>query len=105
MTNQVEIVKDMQKVLEQMRLDDIADNPATETELFSCACCGEDKPHAGSIMYTMDITLCNDCALLAEISFAMKKIADISEFMAQMEDKKLENLCEYVKKEQSRLNN
>ncbi|MDD3420356.1 MAG: hypothetical protein PHE78_07150, partial [Candidatus Gastranaerophilales bacterium] len=73
--------------------------------LFSCSCCGLDKPKAGSIMYTMDIIFCNDCALLSEIAFATKKISDITDFMAQMEDKKIENLCEYVKQEQSRLNN
>lgn len=105
MPENMKIIEDMQQVLEQMRLDDIEDNPDSEFELFSCSCCGEDKPKAGSIMYTMDIILCNDCALLSEIAFSMKKISDISEFMEQMEDKKLANLCEYIKKEQSRLNN
>lgn len=105
MLENIKIVEDMQQVLEQMRLDDIEDNPDSEFELFSCSCCGEDKPKAGSIMYSMDIILCNDCSLLSEIAFATKKISDISEFMNQMEDKKLENLCKYIKKEQSRLNN
>lgn len=105
MPENIKIIEDMQQVLQQMRLDDIEDNPDSEFELFSCSCCGEDKPKAGSIMYSMDIILCNDCALLSEIAFAIKKITDISEFMEQMEDKKLANLCEYIKKEQSRLNN
>ena len=101
----IKIIEDMQKVLEQMRLDDINENPDSEFELFSCSCCGEDKPKAGSIMYSMDIILCNDCSLLSEIAFSTKKIKNISEFLKQMEDKKLENLCNYVKTEQSRLNN
>jgi hypothetical protein len=105
MTDELNIVEDMQQVMAQMRLDDIEDDPNSEFELFSCSCCGLDKPKAGSIMYTMDIIFCNDCALLSEIAFATKKISDITDFMAQMEDKKLENLCEYVKQEQSRLNN
>lgn len=105
MTDELNIVEDMQQVMEQMRLDDIEDDPNSEFELFSCSCCGLDKPKAGSVMYTMDIIFCNDCALLSEIAFATKKISDITDFMAQMEDKKLENLCEYVKQEQSRLNN
>jgi len=105
MDDYIKIVEDMQQVMNQMRLDDIEDNPDSETELFSCSCCGLDKPKAGSIMYSMDIILCNDCSLLSETAFAMKKIADISEFMTQMEDKKLENLCDYVQKEQTRLNN
>lgn len=105
MSEEIKIVEDMQKVMEQMRLDDIEDNPASEHELFSCSCCGLDKPTAGSIMYSMDIIFCNDCALLSEIAFATKRISNISEFLNLMEDKKLENLCEYINKEQSRLNN
>lgn len=105
MFENIKVIEDMQQVLEQMRLDDIEDNPDSEFELFPCSCCGEDKPKAGSIMYSMDIILCNDCSLLSEIAFSMNKISDIFEFMKQMEDKKLENLCEYIKKEQSRLNN
>lgn len=105
MSEEIKIVEDMQKVMNQMRLDDIADNPDTETELFSCSCCGLDKPSAGSIMYSMDIIFCNDCALLSEVAFAMNKITNISDFLKLMEDKKLENLCDYVRIEQSRLNN
>jgi len=105
MSEEMKIVQDMQEVMEQMRLDDIEDNPASETELFSCSCCGLEKPTAGSIMYTMDLIFCNDCALLSEVAFAMKKITDISDFLKLMEDKKLENLCDYVRIEQSRLNN
>lgn len=105
MPDNKKLIEDMQQVLEQMRLDDIEDNPDSEFELFSCSCCGLDKPKAGSIMYSMDIILCNDCSLLSEIAFALKRISDISEFMEQTEDKKLLNLCEYVKQEQSRLNN
>jgi len=105
MTEKINIIEDMQNVLAQMRLDDIEDNPDSETELFSCSCCGLDKPKAGSIMYSMDLVFCNDCSLLSEIAFAMEKISDISEFLKLMEDKKLENLCDYVRLEQSRLNN
>lgn len=105
MTEEINIIKDMQNVMAQMILDDIEDNPASETELFSCSCCGLDKPTAGSIMYSMDLIFCNDCALLSEVAFAMNKISDIQDFLKLMEDKKLENLCDYVRIEQSRLNN
>jgi len=105
MTDEIKIIEEMQKVMEQMKLDDIEENPSCEHELFSCSCCGLDKPHAGSVMYTMDIIFCNDCALMSETAFALKKISNISEFMAMSEDKKLENLCDYIKKEQSRINN
>jgi hypothetical protein len=56
-------------------------------------------------MYSMDLIFCNDCALLSEVAFAMNKISDISEFLTLMEGKKLEKLCDYVRIEQSRLNN
>lgn len=105
MSEEIKIVEDMQKVLEQMRLDDIEDNSDSEFELFSCSCCGLDKPKAGSVMYSMELVFCNDCALLSEIALATKKITAISDFLQLMEDKKLENLCTYINKEQSRLNN
>ena len=105
MSEEIKIIEDMQKVMEQMRLDDIEEDPDSAIELFSCSCCGLDKPKAGSVMYSMELVFCNDCALLSEISFASKKINHISEFLELMEDKKLENLCNYINKEQSRLNN
>lgn len=105
MSDDLKIIEDMQKVMEQMRIDDIEENAASENEIFTCSCCGNDKPKAGSVMYSMEITLCNDCALLAEIGFALKKFENIDELLNSMEDKKLENLCEYIKQQQSRLNN
>lgn len=105
MQEEMGIIEDMQNVMAQMRLDDIEDDPNSETELFSCSCCGLDKPKAGSIMYSMELIFCNDCSLLSEVAFAMKKITDISEFLKLMEDKKLENLCDYISLEQCRLNN
>lgn len=105
MQDKVKIIEDMQNVMAQMRLNDIEDDSNSEFDLFSCSCCGLDKPKAGSIMYSMDIIFCNDCALLSEIAFSMKKIENISQFMAQMEDEKLENLCEYIKQEETRPNN
>lgn len=105
MSEELKIVEDMQKVVNQMRLDDIEENPQSENELFTCSCCGKDKPKAGSLMYTMETILCNDCALIAEIGFALKKIETIDDLIISMEDKKLENLCEYVKQQENRLNN
>lgn len=97
--DEIKIIQDMQKVMDQMKQDDIEENPNSEYELFSCSCCSMDKPKAGSIMYTMNTILCNDCALLAEIAFALNKIKNIDEFMAQTEDKRLINLCEYLKEQ------
>lgn len=93
------IIKDMQKVAAQMRLDDIEENPDSEFDLFNCDCCAKESSLAGSIEYSAR-RLCNDCVLLAETAFALKKIKNIDEFMAAMEDKRLEELCEYIKEQE-----
>ena len=41
MKNREEVVKEMQAVVEQMRLDDIEENPDCENEFFTCAACGD----------------------------------------------------------------
>ena len=102
---ELEIIEDTQALLEQMRLDDIEENPSSEVELFECSCCESDKPKAGSMMYSLDLIFCNECALLSEIAFALGKITDINEFLDQMEDTKLADLCEYIKQQDNRLNN
>ena len=94
-----EIIRQMQGVAAQMRLDDIEENPESEFELFSCDCCAKEAPLAGSIEYS-GRRLCNDCVLLAETSFALKKIKTIDEFMEAMEDKRLEELCKYIKEQE-----
>ena len=56
---------------------------------------------SGSIRYG-DYRLCNDCVLLAETGFALGKITDIQDLMDAMEDKRLEELCKFVKDEEVR---
>ena len=41
MKNKQEIIEEMQQVAEQMRLDDIEENPDIENEFFDCDCCGQ----------------------------------------------------------------
>lgn len=100
----IRIVEETQAMVEQMRLDDIEEQPETEFELFSCDACAKDKPKAGSIMYGDNI-LCNDCVLIAEIGFALGKIDSINDVIEALEDRKLEELCNYVKQEETRVNN
>lgn len=100
MKNKIEITKEMQAVVEQMRLDDIEENPDIENEFFNCACCGQYKGLAGSIQYG-DYRLCNDCVLLAEIGFQLKKFNTIQDLVDAMEDKRLEEICEFIKKDQN----
>lgn len=100
----LKIVQETQLVVEQMRIDDIEDQPETETELFSCDACGCDKTKAGSVMYGDNI-LCNDCVLIAEIGFALGKIDSINDVIEALEDKRLEELCNYVKHEEIREHN
>ncbi len=98
-----EIIEEMQQVVAQMVIDDIEENPDIANEYFDCDCCGQNKCLAGSIQYS-DYRLCNDCVLLAETGFALDKIKDIQELMDAMEDKRLEELCNFVKEEELRKN-
>lgn len=99
-----EIIEEMQKVVEQMRLDDIEDNPDSENEYFQCDACGKDSPLAGSIQYGK-YRLCNDCVLLAEVGFELGQFTDIQELIDKMDDKRLEADCEFLRQEQARLEN
>ena len=104
MEEEIKIIEDMQAVVEQMRLDDIEENPDCEFELFECQCCGEEKPYAGSVVYE-GIRLCNDCVLYAETGFALQKISTIEDLIKNMEDKKLEAQCNFIKQDVIEHNN
>ena len=101
---ELEIIKEMQAVAAQMVADDIEENPDSVEEYFNCDCCAKSAPFAGSIMYS-NYRLCNDCVLIAEISFALKKIETIHDLLENMEDKRLEELCQYVKQSDNSQNN
>lgn len=101
MKDKQQIIEEMQQVAEQMRLDDIEENPDIENDFFDCDCCGQYKCLAGSIQYG-NYRLCNDCVLIAETSFALDKIKDIQELIDVMEDTRLENTCEFIKQEEQR---
>lgn len=98
-----EIIEEMQQVANQMLLDDLEENPDIVNDYFDCDCCGKNKCLAGSIQYG-DYRLCNDCVLLAETGFALGKFDDIQNLMDAMEDKRLEELCKFVKEEEERKN-
>lgn len=104
MKSKEEIIEEMQQVVEQMRLDDIEDNPDSEFEMFECDCCGKEKSLAGSVEYS-GYRLCNDCVLLAETGFALNKLKDIQGLIDAMEDKRLEGLCNIIKEEEAKNNN
>ncbi len=104
MKSKQEIIEEMQQVAEQMRIDDIEENPDVVNEYFDCSCCGQYKCLAGSIQYG-NYRLCNDCVLIAETSFALGKIKDIQELIDAMEDNRLEGMCEFLKQEEMRNSN
>ena len=104
MKDPLKVTEEMQKVVEQMRLDDLEEYPEMAEELFECDCCAQTKPLAGSIQYD-NYRLCNDCVLLAEVGFELGKIKKIDELIDQMEDKRLEVMCEFIKQEEKRANN
>lgn len=104
MENSNEIIKEMQEVAIQMYKDDIEENPDVENEYFDCSACGEYKCMAGSIQYGK-YRLCNDCVVLAEAGFKLKKITDIQQLIDAMEDKRLEVMCDFIKQDENSINN
>ena len=98
---ELEFIKNMQEAVEIMKLDDIEENPDSEFEEFQCDCCAKISPAAGSILYG-DKHFCNDCVLVAEIAMGLGKVKDASEVIALMEDKRLEELCNYIKDEEKK---
>jgi len=104
MSNQEEIIKDMQAVIHQMKIDDIEDNPDSEFEMFDCSACAKTTMLAGSIQYSK-YRLCNDCVLMYELALKLGKIQNIEEFINRMEDKRLETMCDFIKKDSLKENN
>ncbi len=98
------IIEEMQKVAKVMVEDDIEENPDIINEYFDCSACGEYKCMAGSIQYGK-YRLCNDCVVLAESGFKLKKIKDIQELIDAMEDKRLEVMCDFIKRDENSINN
>lgn len=96
-----EVIKEMQLVAEQMVKDDLEENPDLAQEYFDCSCCGKSKPLAGSIQYN-EYRLCNDCVVLAETGFALGKFTDIQSLIDAMEDTRLEEICQFIKDEETR---
>ena len=104
MKSREEVVEEMQQVAEQMRLDDIEENPDIVNDFFVCDACGGYKCLAGSIQYS-EYRLSNDCVLLAEVGFELGQLKDIQQLIDAMEDKRLEAECEYIKQNQQGLVN
>ncbi|MBR1424844.1 hypothetical protein IJ579_04700 [bacterium] len=96
-----EIIAEMQIVAQQMVKDDLDENPDLADEYFECDCCGKTSCMAGSIQYDK-YRLCNDCVLLAETGFALKKFNNIQALIDAMEDNRLEEFCNYIKSEEAR---
>lgn len=101
---QIKIIEDMQAVVEQMRLDDLEEDPSLENETFECSCCGKTKSLAGSIQYGK-YRLCNSCVLLAETGFAIGKFKTVDDLIKAMEDTRLKEMCEFIKQEEKKESN
>jgi len=104
MEDNQKLVEDMQAVAAQMVQDDIEENPDVVNEYFDCSACGKNKCMAGSIQYSK-YRLCNDCVVLAEVGFKLKKIQNIQELIDAMEDNRLEAICDFIKKDSNAHNN
>ena len=94
----------MQAVVEQMRLDDLEEDPSLADEMFECSCCGKTESLAGSVQYGK-YRLCNNCVLLAETGLEIGKFKDVNELIKAMEDTRLEEMCEFIKQEEKRETN
>lgn len=104
MKDKLEVTNEMQLVVEQMRLDDIEENPDIVNDFFDCDCCGKNQCLAGSIQYG-EYRLCNDCVLFAEVGFELKKFNSVQDLVDAMEDKRLEEVCDFIKKDSGKINN
>ncbi len=102
--NEEMIIKDMQEVVYQMKLDDIEENPDSEFEMFECNCCANTVPLAGSIQYSK-YRLCNDCVLMYEVALKLNKVKNIEDFIKITEEKRLENMCNFIKQEKLKEDN
>ena len=58
-----------------------------------------------SVLQYGNYRLCNDCVLLAEVGFELKKFEKIEDLIEKMEDKRLEADCEYIRQEELKRNN
>lgn len=87
----LEKIEEIKQSVEQMKIDDIEDNLDSAYEEFPCDCCGETQILAGSLIYT-NYRLCNECVLIAETGFALKKMETIEDLMEKTEDKRFESL-------------
>ena len=85
------LIKHIQAVVEQMKIDDIENSPDAASEEFQCLCCGKHQPLAGSMIYGNNL-YCNDCVLLTEISLALNKISNPEEMIQIMADKRFDNI-------------
>lgn len=103
-TEKIKIIEEMQAVVEQMRLDDLEEDPSLAEEMFECSCCGKTASLAGSIQYGK-YRLCNDCVLLAEIGFAIGKFKNVNELIAATEDTRLQEMCDFIKMQEAKENN
>lgn len=99
MSNKEDIIKDMQAVIHQMKIDDIEENPESEQEFFNCSACANEKMLAGSIQYSK-YRLCNDCVLLYELALKLGKVQNIEEFILKTEDNRLKTMCDFIKQEE-----
>jgi hypothetical protein len=100
----VGFIESIQKTVEQMKIDDIQEASESAYESFICQCCGEEKILAGSLIYDKYL-LCNDCVLIAEVSFALNKIQNIEDLIKSMEEKRFDYVYNELFKKNENLNN
>ena len=101
---ELKIIEETQQIVARMKMDDLEEDASLAEQMFDCDCCGKEASLAGSIVYS-DYRLCNDCVLLAETGFALGKLKSVDDLIKAMEDKRLEELCDLIKKDKISHNN
>ncbi len=86
-----DLIENIKQLSEQIKKDDLEENPDSAYEQFQCDCCGEVKMLAGSLPYET-YRLCNDCVIQAELGFATEKLSNIRELIDSMEDKRFNSI-------------
>ena len=101
MKSEKEIVEEMQTVVEQMRLDDIEDNPDIVDETFECDLLRPAKVPCRPLLNMMVTdSVMTACFLLKQVLPLIN--FNIEELINAMEDKRLEGLCSFITEEEKR---
>ncbi|MEI3255792.1 MAG: hypothetical protein V8R83_10975 [Candidatus Gastranaerophilaceae bacterium] len=101
---ELKIIKDMQAVVAQMKADDIEENPDCEFECLTASAAAKKNLLPAPLFMTESESAMIAFCMPRQV-FALGKIKDIQDLIANMEDKKLEAQCNFIKQDEIEHNN